>query len=141
MFVKWTRLLSLVFLLVGVGALAAGAPATSRPEPQLPVRSIDVTVGKGAREKFFDRLRTFADAHAFAIRIAPTTPDRENFLVQMWREDIKIVAVTSLRPETFHIGFYRNDTEAAATAAYDVLVTDLRHAVSEIEGSTFSETK
>ena len=62
MFVNWTRMFPLLFLLVGVGALAAGAPATSRPEP-------------------------------------------------------------------------------AATAAYDVLITDLRRAVSEIEGSTFSETK
>jgi len=141
---KYAKVIATGFLvLLGTtGAVGFDAIAV-RSDGQMPIRSLSISVELGATDRFFDLVRKFADAHAFAIRIAPTTPDGKHFLVQMWREDIKVIGENSLDPpETFDISFYSNNVgHPADLAAVNLMIRDLESVLSPIPGLTFSERK
>jgi hypothetical protein len=119
---------------VGFDAIAA------RSDGQMPIRSLSITIGYGATDRFFDQVRKFADAHAFAVRIAPTTPDGKHFLVQMWREDIKVIGANPFDPpETFEISFYKNGEQPVEPAAINLMIRDLENGLKPIAGITFTE--
>jgi hypothetical protein len=123
-------------LLIGFGAFGMHTMA-ARSQPELPMRSVTMIVGKDVRDEFFDQLKKFADTYAFAIRIAPTTSDGEHFLVQMWREDIKAIGNNSLDPaEEFDISFYQNGEQQVEIASVDQLVIGLKSFVSSVQGIT-----
>ena len=63
-----------------------------------PRRTILVKIELDQQEMLFDKLRSLADDEGFAIRIAPTTPSGIDFIVAMWREDVKIIALNSSTP-------------------------------------------
>ncbi len=75
-----------------------------------PRRSIIVKIETTQREQLFDQMRKFADDQGFAIRIAPTSPSGADFIVEMWREDTKIISLNSFDPGTFSIDFFDTDS-------------------------------
>jgi hypothetical protein len=135
----YPNLIGPVILLASIGIVSVDAIA-AQSDGEMPIRSITITVREDSRDRFFDQLRKFADAHAFAIRIAPTTPDTKHFLLQMWREDIKVVGANPFDPpEAFAISFYKNGKHPVEPAAVNLVITDLKGAVSQMPGVTFSE--
>lgn len=119
-----------VFLLLGLlsMALIAGKTLADKGRTELaeePLRALNVSIDIDNREIFFDQLRKFSDKHAFAIRLAPNTPDGKSFIGQMWREDIKIVAVNPFEEDKFIIYFYQNDTPYVGEAVLNMLVSEL----------------
>jgi hypothetical protein len=106
---------------------------------ELPVRVVKADLSGEPDDKFYSQLRKFADLNAFAVRIAPTTPDGRNVLVQMWREDIKIIGANPHNPNHFEFAFYDNDSISPSGEAFDALVTSLFQVLREIKGVTYSE--
>src|SRR6266511_1060676 len=51
-----------------------------------------LTIDIGQREKFFEQLTRFADAHDFKIHIGPTTPAGDTFNINMSRKDVMVIA-------------------------------------------------
>jgi hypothetical protein len=99
-------------------------------------------VPEDARAGFLEKIRKFADAKAFAIRVAPTRPDGQHFLVQMWREDVNIVAVNPFNdPREFRIGVYQTGTRPVPTAVVDAVLRDLKDAISDISRIDFVDKK
>lgn len=124
---------------VAAAYLGSFALEVRRDEPQLPLRTVYVTFDEGRREAVLDRLRTFADANLFAIRVDNTTPDGQDLLIQMWRNDLQIVGVNDYSPRKFAIPFYENqEGGAAAISSSDRLAEELRDALSQVEGAKSS---
>ena len=74
-----------------------------------PQKTLDVSIDLSQREKFFEQLTRFADAHDFKIHIGPTTPSGDTFNVNMSRNDVMVIANNVIDTKTFHIAFYDED--------------------------------
>jgi hypothetical protein len=145
---KRTKLFVLIFLIIVLVAtctlttsgrvrINSSTPPSNREKA--PIRIVEVTLAESQHDQLFEQLRRFADKHAFSIRIAPTDPTGENFLVQMWREDIKVIGVDSGDPGLFGIAFYNTYEERPVPSrVFDELVVDLREFIAEIPNTTFT---
>ena len=115
-----------------VGTYRSAMPA--QPDSELPVRVVHFTVKPDARDRFLDQLKKFADENAFAIRIAPTRPDNQHFLIQLWRDDIKGVGFNP-DPEKFGIAFYHNrEPEPAMVLAINRLADSITNSLTSVNG-------
>ena len=94
-------------------AVAIDENKNNKTYQKYPRRTIIVKIEKDQQEMLFDKLRSFAEDEGFAIRIAPTTPSGIDFIVQMWREDVKILALNDIEPREFRIGLF--DTDSAVS--------------------------
>jgi|SRR6185436_3754722 len=113
-------------------------PKTQNKNGQLPARKVWVTLAQNQHDQFFEQLRKFADRNAFRIRISQTDPSGENFLVQMWSDDIEIDGVDSSDPGLFKIGFYNaNEDRPVSTQVFDELIVDLKGFIEEIPNIEF----
>ena len=145
---KRTKIFVLIFLLFALLAtsifIISGRTRVSSLKPtnnleQIPIRKVWITLAQDQQDQLFEQLRRFADKHAFAIRIAQTDPSNENFLVQMWREDVKVIAVDSGDPGLFKIGFYNTYEERPVpTRVFDELINDLEGFIAKIPNTTFT---
>jgi hypothetical protein len=118
--------------LAGLDAMAAKSDGES------PLRSLTFTVQESQRDRFFDQLRKFADAEAFAVRIAPIAPDGKHFGIQLWRQDVKAIGDNALAIQEFDISFYENGDHPINRDIANELATHLKRVVSEIPGITIS---
>ncbi len=133
-------ILAVLAILIPVGKTRTDTTETLNNDEQLPVRKVWVTLAQNQHDQLFEQLRKFANKHAFAIRIAPTAAPDDRYLVQMWREDIKIIASDSLDPSLFKIGFYNTYNESPIPIqVFDELIIDLKVFISEIDGVVILE--
>jgi hypothetical protein len=116
-------LLGVLFVAVVGGKVLADKGKTELAEK--PLRALNVTIDVDQREVFFEQLRIFSDKHAFAIRLAPNTPDGKSFIGQMWREDIKLVTVNPFDEGKYRVYFYQNDVPSVDDAVLNLLVSEL----------------
>jgi hypothetical protein len=144
------RLRALLAALVTVSILAVAAAAAApeapkgHPDHQAPAEAIAVTVPPGARDAYFALLHRFSEKYGFAIRIAQTTPSGEDFLVQMFREDIKAISTNALTRHKFSLYFFAScDEEADAITRRDiaVMVADLRAMLARTKGLAIEPLK
>ncbi len=145
---KRTKIIVLVFLIFALLAacilIASGRVRTDSPKPpgnleKAPIRIVSITLAQSQHDQLFEQLRSFAAKHAFAIRISQTDPSGENFLVQMWREDIRVIAVDSGDPGLFEMGFYNTYEERSVpSSVFDELIVDLRGFIGEIPNTTLT---
>lgn len=138
MFSKKKMVLVLACLLLSLsGSIWVQAMAgTNNSDEQLPIRSVTVTIMEGQRQLLIGELKKFADKYAFAYRVAPINPSGKNFSVEMWREDIKVLADNSLDPRSFEIDFYNNDCNHPVSGkSADVLVSQLERFIRKVPGA------
>jgi hypothetical protein len=140
-----TKILILIFLVFAILAIFIPSEKT-RINPQktpthngkLPVKIVDIIFPQNDVDKLFDQFRKFAEKNAFAIRIAPTDPTGESFLVQMWRQDIKITGLDG-DPGQFGVAFYTTyEEQPVPLRVFDELIIDLKGFVEEIPNITFT---
>ena len=110
------------------------------PYQKYPRRTILVNIQVTQQETLFDALRNFAEEEGFAIRIAPTAPSGIDFIVQMWREDVKVTALNDPEPGNFRVGIF--DTDSAVSIpewAIDSLQRKLIRYIENIPNVTITE--
>lgn len=143
MIARAKRAIAFICVVIGLTFGWERAMATDS-DSQLPRETIIAVVeNNDARDRLFDRLKEFSDRQAFAIRIAPSDPIGESFLIQMWREDIKVIGVNTIEPTSFDLGFF--DTCPASvplrTDLFDLLVNDFKNFMSDVPGVTLQAKK
>jgi hypothetical protein len=123
-------------VLIGVVAITAFA-ATERSvaKDQLPLRGIEVRIQQDGREALFDELGLFADRFAFAMRIGRVRPDKPSFLIQMWREDVKLIG-TNASENIYKIFFYENGDSPIPGGVLDYMADDLQKALENLDGAS-----
>ena len=141
----FTGLCLLVGCLLGLfsgllgGKLLTKGNAENTSEVESPIRSVTITIDESQQEELFDQLRKFADKWRYAIRIAPTDQFGQDFLIQMWREDIKVIGVYPSDPGELKIWFYyTNPASPVPERFFDEEISDLKSFISEIPGATLT---
>ncbi|MER9646781.1 hypothetical protein [Mesorhizobium sp. M0199] len=133
-----SRYLSILTFVMTVGCAAfVGQGVAAGGDGQLPIRVISLNVPDSSREPFFEGLKLFSEKYAFAIRIAPTTPDNEYYTIQMWREDIEIIGgnTKDINPkEEVTIALYNNGTQPVNEASADFVSSSIKEFVAGIPG-------
>jgi hypothetical protein len=125
---------SVDFFASGIGSVAADNSRIQRP-----LRSLKVTLIEGTQNAFLDRLEMFANVHAFAVRMARIHPDRIQFSIEFWREDIKLYGANAPDDLVFEMSFYKVCNVPVNPAVLNSLISDLRKAVGQVNGATVSE--
>lgn len=111
-------------------------------EQQQPKKTIVITFDESQQDEFFNQVKKFADKWAYSIRIAPTYPGSEVYLIQMWREDIKVIAGNNYGAGRFSMGFFETyPTHPVPDQYFNEEVSDLENFISEIPDATFSVEK
>jgi len=94
-------------------ALAScGAPSESTG--QAPFYSAQTTVDASRRDAFFTCVRIFAERNSFAVRITPTRPGEQHFLVQLSRKDTKALLSNAVEPSVFRLALYAESSSLSA---------------------------
>lgn len=127
-------------LLLGLGIVNENAMA-EKSDVEAPIRTVSIILPEGSQDQFFAQLKKFSETYAFAIRIAPTTPDLSSFLIEMWRDDIKGLGTNALAPERFRIAFYQNGAEPVSEGNVNQIIAGLKKAIANVEGATVSESR
>src|SRR3982751_2909514 len=92
-----------------------------------PKKTLVVSIDLGQREKFFEQLTRFADAHDFKIHIGPTTPAGDTFNINMSRKDVMVIANNVIDTKKFDISLYDKDpTKPVSEEIIDDLFNDLK---------------
>jgi hypothetical protein len=100
---------------------------------------VDITLAQYQHNHFFEQLHKFAFKHSFEILITQTDPSGENFLVEMWTDEIEIIGVDSGDPGLFLISFFNSSEEhPVPLQIIDELIFDLKGFIGEIPNTTFT---
>jgi len=109
---------------------------------RLPRRSVNITIDTSQRQEFFDQLQKFADKHDFTITIDTRSSGNEDFLIAMYRKDVKIYGDNAFVLGEYAFGFYDVYRQPPAPdSVLDDLVNDLKSFISEVPSATFSVEK
>jgi hypothetical protein len=105
------------------------------------MRTIRIVTSERDVNDLLEQLKKFAEENGFAIRVGHTTPDGKRVLVQMWREDIKIIAVNPFDTGAFRVSFYQTCacSQQMVPNSVGALFDKLKSAVSAIPGITVSD--
>ena len=119
---------------IGTEALAASS------KTQRAVWSTKAEVASDARSAFLGEVAKFADKELFAIRTSQPRGDGVHFLVQMWREDVKIIILNPFDdPTQFTCAFYQVGTEPVPDEVIEVLAERLKGDLSLVPGVDFKD--
>ncbi|QDP00849.1 hypothetical protein [Thalassotalea sp. PS06] len=130
----------LVGLIVAVACVAFGySTIPDTDDVENPIYSITFKISPTTRNVFYSRIEAFAEANAFAIRSAPTRPNSDSSLTQLWREDIKIIGVNPFDPNVYNFHFYNNDSVPVNPKSLSYLVQEIKAVVKNLKGASFEE--
>lgn len=132
----------LFFLLISLPVIGMGSIAMTNKfgnDPQVPIRKAVIKVQEQNLDLFFDQMRHFADKNGFAIRIAPTAPTGKDFLVELWREDFKILAANPFDKGVFRVSIFNILGRDIEDRHVDDLVASLKKYSLKVDGAEFTE--
>jgi hypothetical protein len=107
-----------------------------------PVRTVTITITPSWKNELFVKLRKFAEMWRYAVLIAPSDQSDENYVVQFWRLDMKMMGLYSISSGKLELGFFNtNPAGRNPWWFFDDELKDLESLISEIPNSTFSVEK
>lgn len=109
---------------------------------KLPRRTMTITIDVRYRQEFFDQLQKFADKHDFTILIDVRSSGNEDFLIAIYRKDVKIYGDNAFVLGEYAFGFYDvYGQPPAPDSVLDDLVNDLQSYINEVPSATFTVEK
>ena len=108
---------------------------------KLPVHGVKLVVPRQSWDQFFARLKMFAQANGFGVRIARIHPTKEQYTIDMWRKDVAASGENVFAPEDFDIDFYIDPSKGGTADAAAKLVEGMKTSLSEVTGITVTQTK
>jgi len=130
-----------ILLIVAGFLLGAGDAGAVDYTTVAPLGMVIVTVDRPSREQFFEKLKEFAGENEFTCGIDVVPPDKESFIIQMYRRDMMIMGTNW--PDDlaeFHLGFYKNDhvshLEPLPQAKVDAVMAALQESLRHLKGVT-----
>ncbi|MDZ7923494.1 MAG: hypothetical protein U5M23_05420 [Marinagarivorans sp.] len=139
---KLNKMVYFVLIIFSIAVLSAGAMTMTNKvgvDPDVAIRKAVITVNEEQLDLFFDKMKAFAEEHAFAIRIAPTAPTGKDFVVEMWREDFKILAANPFDKGSFRVSIFNILGGEIEEKYIDRVIDALRVHSLEVENATFLE--
>jgi hypothetical protein len=111
-----------------------------------PLRSIDLRIDMGQRDRFVDQMKKFGRAYGFDVLIRTMSPDPNNVMFNFTRQDLDLVGShrsdTGAPDLTFGISFYPKWTRPGPPAEnVEVLVQGLKTFLRDIPGAIIVDRK
>ena len=101
---------------------------------ETPREKLIVDLDGRSMTQFFEQMQNFSDEFEFAMLIGRVHPIEELYSVQVWRSDIKIIAVNLREDDEFDIGFFDNDCDHPITEEIlDTVVERMKIHLEQIE--------
>ena len=142
MLAKRTKLTPIICLVLGLflgflaGKMTIAEKTKDTSEGEAPIRIVEITIDESQQEELFTQMRKFADKWRYAIRIAPIVQYEDDFIIQMWREDIKLFGTYPSDPGELKIGFYyTNPAIPVPEMFFDTEIRDLQVFINDIPGA------
>jgi hypothetical protein len=131
----------LSFLLCIFGCIGPAEVAQKGSQGNLPLRMLRITIDVNRREELFAQLRKFAEKHGFEILIREVQVIPEGIFIEMYRNDIKILAGDDASdPTLIELGIYDIDPKhPTSPETVDGLFSDLKSLISEVPNVTVTE--
>ncbi|HJR79965.1 MAG TPA: hypothetical protein VJ821_07830 [Anaerolineales bacterium] len=112
----------------------------------LPIRSFKITIHPNQREQLFEQFHKFAEKHGYEFIISDYGTNFENYLIEIFRDNIKIIATHSGRDrEIVSVWFYdqsrANPTSEETMDTINELALDLESFIMEIPDVTITDRK
>ena len=138
---KLITTVSLGVLLFIFGCLGLAQIIHKGSQGNLPLRVLRITIDVNQHQELFAQLRKFANQHDFKIFIRKVDVIPEGIFIEMYRDDIEILAGNAASdPTMIDLGLYeRNPKHPTHKETIDDLVSDLKSFISAIPNATISE--
>lgn len=106
-----------------------------------PIRRLRIMIDVHQREELFAQLREFANKHAFEFHLTFYDRDKTIFLVELYREDLQILAAdVPEAPKRINLRFLdQNPATPTSEETVDELFSDLKSFLDEIPNVTITE--
>ena len=101
---------------------------------ETPRETLIVDLDGRSMTQTFEQMQNFSGEFKFEILIGRIHPLEELYSVQIWRSDIKIIAVNLREDDEFDIGFFDNDCDhPVAEEILDAVVEGMKTHLVQIE--------
>ena len=115
-------------------------PLTPLPNPA--IRTITITIDPERKDDLFTRLETFADTWRYAVLIAPSNSSENEYIVSLYRIDMKMKGSYFADSGILELGFYdTNPKSRNPQSFFDKELKDLESLINEIPNSNYSIQK
>ena len=112
------------------------------PLPNPAVRIVTVTIRPDNKDELFARLQKFADKWGYAVLIAPNYSNGSEYIVKLYRIDMKMTGSYFADSGILKLGFYNTTPrDRNPQSFFDNELDDLKNLISEIPSSTYSAEK
>jgi hypothetical protein len=120
-----------------LGFCSSAEAETSRPAHQVPLKVIRI-VTDSKFDRVIEKYREFSDQERFAIIVSPTDPEGHDFLVQMWRQDLKMIGTTL--GDAYKVAVFQTTDEAVDSIVVDSIVGKLRTKLETLDAAEVTVT-
>lgn len=115
-------------------------PLTPLPNPA--IRTITITIDPERKDDLFTRLETFADMWRYAVLIAPPNSSENEYVVSLYRIDMKMKGSYFANSGILQLGFYNTNPKSRHPQSFfDDELKDLESLINEIPNSNYSVQK
>ena len=113
----------------------------SEPAVQHAVRIVRVDIQRDARNQYMAKVNAFARDRVLYLRVSQTSPDPNDIVAHMEREDVKIIAVmrSDARDLAYEFAFYGVRGIAPSASILDPLVERLKGFLGQISGAAITD--
>jgi len=134
-------LLGLLICLAGTASISWYKKSTECFKDRPPLQGFVLTINRSQQKLLIQQSQEFANKYGFNLDTAFYTPNGEEFLIDMRRQDVEII----IGNNTFHLDefdvYFYNYNCIHPTVASDIgdLVDDLKNFLREIPDATITE--
>jgi len=115
-------------------------PLTPLPNPA--IRTITITIDPDRQDELFSQLEKFADMWRYAFLIAPTESNENEYVVSLYRIDMKLKGSYFADSGRLELGFYNTNPKSRHPQSFfDNELKDFEALINEIPNSNYSVQK
>jgi hypothetical protein len=117
---------------------------SNTPLPNIVIRAITITINPERRDELFAQLEDFADEWRYAVLIAPTDSSENEYIVKLYRIDMKMTGSYDADTGVLELDFYQTNAMSKyhpPERYFDDELVDLKRLINEIPNSTYSVQK
>jgi hypothetical protein len=115
---------------------------TLTPLPNPAIRTITITIDPDRQDELFSQLEKFADLWRYAFLIAPTESNENEYVVSLYRIDMKLKGSYFADSGILELGFYNTNPKSRHPQSFfDNELKDFEALINEIPNSNYSAQK
>jgi hypothetical protein len=125
--------LTLTVLVLGT-ACADSDVTSSRPDAQLPIRSLAFLVDSDSRGQFLGQIESIAKHHDMEYRATQVSPDAVFWVAEMANADFRVIVANDLKAEQYDLSAYGNETTPVPEDQLDQFLREIQSATRGVPG-------